>query len=119
MSVPKPATNHTQNDSTSENEDDNICEAVGSYNPDFQEINSYDQINAIMPCFKPINDWNKDIDVVRVLEIFAASLGRHKKDTKNDFEWINHKTHPTKKKTSSKLMNRLFLLLTGLYHLIR
>ncbi len=74
MSVPKPATNQTQNDSTSEDKDDYIHEAVGSYDSDYREIDSYDEINAIMPCFKPINDWNKDIDVKSVIEIFAASL---------------------------------------------
>ncbi len=52
---------------------------------------------AIMPCFKPINDWNKDIDVVGVIDIIAALKERHKKDTKDDFQWVNHKTHPTKK----------------------
>ncbi len=83
LSVPKPATNQTENDSTSEDEDDNIHEAVGSYDPDYRKIHSYDEkINAIMPHFKPINDWNKDVDVVGVIDIFAASLERYKKDTK-------------------------------------
>ena len=50
-----------------------------------------------MPCFKPINDWNKDVDVVDVIDIFAASKEQHKIDTKDDFEWVNNKTHPTKK----------------------
>jgi len=97
LSVPKPETNQTQKKSTSEDEEENIHEAVGSYDPNFQEIDSYDEINAIMPRFKPINDWHKNIDVVRVLYIFAASLERHKKDTTDDSEWVNHKTHPTKK----------------------
>ena len=97
MSVPKSATNQTQNDSTSEDEDEDIHEAVGSYDPDYCEIDSYDEINAIMPQFKPINGRNKDVDVVGVIDIFAASKERHKKDTKDDFEWVNHKTHPTKK----------------------
>ena len=97
MSVPKPATNQTQNDSTIDDEDDDIHEAVGSYDPDYREIHSYDEINAIMPWFKPINDWNKNIDVKGVIDFFAASLERHKKDTKDDFEWVNHKTRPTKK----------------------
>ena len=61
-----------------------------------------------MPHFKPIDDWNKDNDVKGVIDIFGASKERHKKDTKDDFELVNpHKTHPTKKKTSSKLMNCL------------
>jgi hypothetical protein len=72
LSDPKPATNQTQNDSSDDNEDDDIHEAVSSdpNNCDL-EINSYyDEINAR---FKPINDWNKDIDVVGVIDIFAAS----------------------------------------------
>ena len=50
-----------------------------------------------MPRFKPINDWNKDIDEGRVIDIFAYSKEQHKKDTKDNFEWVNHKTHPTNK----------------------
>ncbi len=83
LSDPKPATNQTQNDSSDDDEDDDIHEAVSSdpNNCDL-EIHSYDEINAIMLRFKPINDWNEDIDVVGVIDIFAASLERHKKDTK-------------------------------------
>ena len=69
LSVPKPATNQTQNDSTSEDEDEDIHEAVGSYDLDYCEIDSCDEINAIMPRFKPINHWNKDVDVVGVKKI--------------------------------------------------
>ena len=113
LSVPKPATNQTRNDSTSEDEDEDIHEAVGSYDPDYQEIHSYDEINAIMPRFKPINDWNKDIDLVGVLDIFAASLERHKKDTKDDLEWINHKTHPTKKEDIIQAYELSFSFIDG------
>ena len=52
---------------------------------------------AIMPRFKPVDYWNKDIDEERVIDIFTSSRERHKKDTKDNFEWINHKTHPTNK----------------------
>jgi hypothetical protein len=118
LSVPKLPTNQTRNDYTSEDEDDNIHEAVGNYDPDYPDIHSYDEINAIMPRFKPINDWNKDFDVEGVLDIFAASLERHKKIPKMILSgYITRHIQP-KKKTSSKLMNRLFLLLKGLYHLI-
>ena len=55
LSVPKPATNQTQNDSTIDNEDDDIHEAVSS-DHDYLEIASYNEINAFMPHFKPIND---------------------------------------------------------------
>ncbi len=51
-----------------------------------------------MPQFKPINDWNKDVDVKSVIDIFAVSKERQKKDTKDDFEWVNHKTRQTKKR---------------------
>ncbi len=50
-----------------------------------------------MPWFKPSNDWNKDIDAAGIIDIFRLSKERHKKDTKDDFEWVNHKTHPTTK----------------------
>jgi hypothetical protein len=30
-------------------------------------------INAIMPRFKPSNDWNKDIDAAGVIDIFCLS----------------------------------------------
>jgi hypothetical protein len=50
-----------------------------------------------MPRFKPIDGWNKDIDVGGVIDIFASSLERHKKDTKDDFEWVNHRIQPTEK----------------------
>jgi hypothetical protein len=66
-----------------------------------------------MPRFKPINDWNKDIDVKRVIDTFAASLEQHKKDTKDDFEWVNHKTLPTKKEEIIQSYELFFL-----YHLI-
>ncbi len=52
---------------------------------------------AVMPCFKPINDRNKDIDKGSVIDIFASSKEQNKKDTKDNFEWVNHKTHPTNK----------------------
>ncbi len=42
LSVPKPATNQTQNDSTSEDEDEDIHETVGGSDPDYREIDSYD-----------------------------------------------------------------------------
>ena len=83
LSDPKPTTNQTHNDSTIDNEDDNIHEAV-SFDHDYLEIASYDEINAIMPRFKPINDWIKDIDEVGIIDIFAASKEWHKKDTKDD-----------------------------------
>ena len=79
ISDSKRAINQTQNESSVDNEDDDIHEAVGSNDLDYQEMYSYDEINAIMPRFKPINDWNKNIDVVRVFDIFAASLEGHKK----------------------------------------
>ena len=96
LSVPKPANNQTQNNSSVHDEDDKIYEEVRS-DPNSCEISSYDEMYAIMPQYKPINDWNKYIDVKDVIDIFAASKERHKKDTKDDFEWVNPKTHPTKK----------------------
>ena len=79
MSVSTPAKNQTQTNSKPQDEDDDIHEAVGSYDPDYREIVHYDEINAIMPWFKPINDWNTDVDVVGVIDIFAASKEQHKK----------------------------------------
>jgi hypothetical protein len=39
LSVPKPATNQTQNDSTSEDEDEDIHKAVsGGHDPDYRDI---------------------------------------------------------------------------------
>ena len=73
LSVPKPANNQTQNNSSVHDEDDDIYEEVRS-DPNSYEISSYDEIYAIMPRYKPINDWNKDIDAVGVIDIFAASL---------------------------------------------
>ena len=55
LSDPKPATNQTQNNSTSEDEDEDIHEAVSS-DPNYYEKRSYDEMYAIMPRFKPIND---------------------------------------------------------------
>ncbi len=66
-----------------------------------------------MPRFKPINDWNKDIDFVCVLEIFAAFLEQHKKDTKDDFEWVKHKTHPTKKEDIIQAYESSFSFIDG------
>ncbi len=113
LSVLTPATNQTQTNSTSKDEDDDIHEAVGSYDLDYREIDSYDEINAIMPWFKPINDWNKDVDVVGVIDIFATSKERHKKDTKDDFEWVNHKTHPTKKEDIIQAYELSFSFIDG------
>ena len=50
-----------------------------------------------MPHFKLVNDWKNNIDDQRVIDIFASSKEQHKIDTKVDFEWVNHKTHPTNK----------------------
>jgi len=97
LSNPKPATNQTRNDSTSEDEDEDIHETVGSSDPEYREIDSYDDIHTIMPWFKPSNDWNKDVDGADVINIFRLSKERHRKDTKDNIEWVNHKTHPTKK----------------------
>ncbi len=97
MSDIKPTPSQTKNNSTSEDEDDDIHETVGSSDPDYREIDSFDEINAIIPWFKPSNDWNKDIQAAGVIDIFRLSKERHKKDTKDDFEWVNHKTHPTTK----------------------
>ena len=66
-----------------------------------------------MPRVKPINNWNKYIDVVGVLDIFAASLEQHKKVTKDDFEWVNHKTHPTKKEDIIQAYELSFSFIDG------
>ena len=66
-----------------------------------------------MPCFKPINDWNKYIDVKGVIDILAASKERHKKDTKYDFEWVNHKTHHTKKEDIIQAYESSFSFIDG------
>ena len=78
LSVPKPATNQTQNDSTVDDEDEDIHEEVSS-DSNYYEQSSYNEMYAIMPRFKPINDWNKDIDVRGVIDI---SLLPQKNDTK-------------------------------------
>ena len=96
MSDPKPANNQTKKDSTSEDEDGDIYEGVSS-DPNYFERYSYNEMYAIMPRFKPVNDWNKDLDRGPVINIFASSKERHKKGTKVNFDWVNHKTHPTKK----------------------
>jgi hypothetical protein len=112
LSVPKPANNQTQNNSSVDDEDDNIYEEVRS-DPNSYEISSYDEMYAIMPCYKPINDWNKDIDAVGVIDIFAASKERHKKDTKDDFEWVNPKTHPTNKQDIIQAFESSFSFIDG------
>ena len=66
-----------------------------------------------MPRFKPINDWNKDIDEGRVIDIFASSKERHKKYTKDNFEWVNHKTHPTNKQEIIHAYESFFLFIDG------
>ena len=68
---------------------------------------------AIMPRFKPVNYWNKDIDVGRDINIFTSSKERHKKDTKDDFEWVNHKTHPTKKEDIIEAYETSFSFIDG------
>ena len=72
LSDPKPATNHTQDGSTVEDEDEDIHESVSSY-PNYFELSFYDEMYAIMPRFKPVNYWNKDIDEGRVIDIFFSS----------------------------------------------
>ena len=73
---------------------------------------------AIMPRFKPSNDWNKDIDKGRVINIFTSSKERHKKDTKVNFEWVNHKTHPTNKQYIIQAYESSISFIDRLYHLI-
>lgn len=113
MSDSKPASNQTKTDSSVDDEDDDIHEAVGTYDSDYQDIPSYDVINTIMPRFKPIDDWNKDIDVEEVIDIFASSLERHKKDTKDDFEWVNHRIQPTKKEDIIQAYESSFSFIDG------
>ena len=55
LSVPKPATNQTQNNSTVEDEDGDIHKEVSS-DPNYYEQSSYNEMYVIMPHFKPIND---------------------------------------------------------------
>ncbi len=109
----KPTPSQTKNDSTSEDEDEDIHETVGSSDPEYREIAHYDDINAIMPRFKPSNDWNKDIDAAGVIDIFRLSKERHKKDTKDDFEWVNHKTHPTTKTDIIQAYESSFAFING------
>ena len=67
-----------------------------------------------MPRFKPIDGQNKDIDVEEgVIDIFASFLERHKKDTKDDFEWVNHKTQPTKKEDIIQAYESSFSFIDG------
>ena len=94
LSDSKPVSNQTINDCTSEDEDEDSYKTVSS-DPNYYEQHSYDDFFAIMPRFKPVNNWNKDIDERRVIDIFTSSKEQHKKDTKDNFEWVNHKTHPT------------------------
>ena len=72
LSDPKPANNQTKNDYTFEDEDEDIHETVSS-DPNYFEQHSYDELYAIMPRFKPVNNWNKDIDEGRVIDIFTSS----------------------------------------------
>jgi hypothetical protein len=48
LSVPKPANNQTQNNSSIDDEDDNIYEEVRS-DPNSYEISSYNEMYVIMP----------------------------------------------------------------------
>ena len=92
----KPANNQTKNNSTVEDEYEDIHEEVSS-DPNYVEWSSYDEMYAIMPRFKPLDYWNKDSGVGSVIDIFFLSKEQHKKDTKDNFEGVNHKTHPTNK----------------------
>ena len=70
--------NRAKNDCTFEDEDEDIHETVSS-DPNYYEQHSYNEIFAIMPRFKPFNDWNKDIDEGRAIDIFTPSKEQHKK----------------------------------------
>ena len=68
----KPAHSQTKNDSTVDDEDEDIHEAV-SFDPNYFEQNSYDEMYAIMPRFKPLDYWNNDSGVESVMDIFRFS----------------------------------------------
>ena len=55
----KPTHSQTKNDSTVGNEDADIHEAV-SFDPNYFEQISYDEMYAIMPRFIHLDCWNKD-----------------------------------------------------------
>ena len=61
LSYPELANNQTTNDCSFEDEDEEIHETVSS-DPNYYEQNSYDENFSIMPHFKPVNYWNKDIE---------------------------------------------------------
>ena len=70
----KPANNQTINDSTVEDEYEDIHEEV-SFDPNYFEKNSYDEMYAIMPRFKPLDYWNNNRGVGSVIDIFCFSKG--------------------------------------------
>ena len=71
LSDPQPANNQTITDCTFEDVDEDIYETVRS-DPKYYEQHSYDEIYAIMPRLKLVNDWNKDIGKGSVIDIFAS-----------------------------------------------
>ena len=66
-----------------------------------------------MPRFKPLDYWNNNSGVGSVIDIFHSSKERHKKDTKDNFEWVNHKTHPTNKQEIIQAYESVFLFIDG------
>ena len=67
-----------------------------------------------MRSFKPLDYWNNDSGVGSVIDIFRFSKEQHKKDTKGDFEWVNHKTHPTNKIEIIQAYESVFLFIDGI-----
>ncbi len=108
----KPAHSQTKNDSTVEDEYEDIHEEI-SFDPNYIEQSSYNEMFAIMPHFKPLDYWNKEIGVGNVIDIFTFSMEQHKKDNKDDFEWENHKTHPTNKQEIIQAYESVFLFIDG------
>ena len=84
-----------------------------SSDPSYYEQHSYNDFFSIMPRFKPVNNWNKCVDGRIVIDIFASSKERHKKDTIGRFEWINFKTQHTNKQEIIQACESSLLFIEG------
>ena len=70
----KPAAKPSKMHSSSSSDEEDVVEEAVVANSTMWEQHSYDQNFAIMPRFKPIAEWNKDVDDDRtVIDIFASA----------------------------------------------
>ena len=68
---------------------------------------------AIIPCFRPINNWNKDGMSNKTLDIFHVSKERHKKDVQDNFDWINFKAPQVDKQAAIKAYQSKYSSIEG------